>query len=113
VKVVVRTSKRNKSLMILTFFISLILLVHTSSTSGSGVVAIYSVVDQKHSVYSGKTNSLSQGTAWKATDYASFSTLTRYWLKLGRIDAKSSITIYMGFASKTTSARYSLYCENL
>jgi photosystem II stability/assembly factor-like uncharacterized protein len=79
------------------------LLVHTSSTSGSGVVAIYSVVDQKYSVYSGKTNSLSQGTAWKATDYASFSTLTRYWLKLGRIDAKSSITIYMGFASKTTN----------
>jgi photosystem II stability/assembly factor-like uncharacterized protein len=67
------------------------------------VVAIYSVVDQKYSVYSGKTNSLSQGTAWKATDYASFSTLTRYWLKLGRIDAKSSITIYMGFASKTTN----------
>jgi photosystem II stability/assembly factor-like uncharacterized protein len=41
--------------------------------------------------------------ASKPTNYDFFTSLTSYWLKLTKINANSSITIYMGFASNTTN----------
>jgi hypothetical protein len=103
VNVTNRKAKRNKFLMFLSPFISLLLLGYTTSSSSSGAGLIYSVMYQKYSHFAEKSDFLPLGTAWKAPNYASFSALTRYWLKLGRIGAKSSVTIYMGFASKTAN----------
>ncbi len=47
--------------------------------------------------------SINSGQVASSGNYANFSILTSYWLKLPKINADSNMTIYMGFASNTTN----------
>jgi len=62
-----------------------------------------SIKDQEYKSINLTPNPLVRDTASKPTNYNFFTSLTSYWLKLTKINANSSITVYMGFASNTTN----------
>jgi hypothetical protein len=95
-------AKRNNIMKILAFSTLLLFLISGFSVI-SGEISVPYIKDQKYKSFTITSSSLVQDTALKITDYASFTILTSYWLKLGKINAKSNMTIYMGFAPNTTN----------
>jgi len=79
-----------------TFSIMLLCLITFS-------VMAYGPIKSSHAASDDYTGHLLETPSTFSGNYANFSILTSYWLKLSKINADSSMTIYMGFASNTTN----------